>query len=762
MTDQNEVKTLETPTSHKMTSWAKEPSIQDLKRDHQSAQTAHNVQVSKIRGWRDLMNCTGKEAIPKVKGRSNVQPKLVRRQAEWRYSALTEPFLGSYKTFKVTAKTFEDVPAARQNELLLNWQFQSKMNRVQFIDDVVRSQVDEGTVIVQTGWDRQTIKVKEQAPVWSYFAIESQEEFEAFQQALQLRDQNRRGFDENAQDSLREALKYYDETGEPVVAIQMGTTEVEVEKILVNRPTATVLDPENVVIDPTCNGNADKALFFIVSFETNKAELLKVEGRYKNLDKVIWDNNSPATHPEHQTSTPETFQFQDVSRKKVVAHEYWGFYDIDGNGTLKPFVATWIGDVLIRLEESPFDDGKLPFVVIPYLPVKRSLYGEPDAELLGDNQRILGALTRGMVDLLGRSANGQRGIAKGMLDVQNKRRFDNGDDYEFNPSQNPLNNYIEHKYPELSQSALVLSQMQNQEAESLTGVKDFAGGISGEAFGDVAAGIRGVLDAASKREMAILRRLARGITEIGIRFIAMNNQFLSKEEVIRVTNEEFVTIRREELRGEFDLEVDISTAEVDNAKSQDIAFLVQTIGPNTDQQITLQLMAEIARLKRMPDLAKKLETFQPQPSPQEQQMQQLALEKAQLENDELRAKVELAKAQAQKALADAQATGVDTAKEVDGTKFAEGMAHAQAQSQGNQEMAVTKALTTPVKEGEKAPDLETAIGFNRLSALNAGQAPVITSTLARDGLRGINPAMNLRSPNFNPAQDPSLNLGINI
>src|SRR5690606_17677020 len=104
------------------------------------------------------------------------------------------------------------------------------------------------------------------------------------------------------------------------------------------------------------------------------------------------------------------------------------------DGTLKPIVATWIGDTLIRMEENPFPDQKLPFVAIPYLPVLRELNGEPDAELLEDNQKILGAVLRGMIDLLGRSANSQKGFAKGMLDPLNRRKYENGQDYEFNPT----------------------------------------------------------------------------------------------------------------------------------------------------------------------------------------------------------------------------------------------------------------------------------------------------------------------------------------
>jgi hypothetical protein len=39
----------------------------------------------------------------------------------------------------------------------------------------------------------------------------------------------------------------------------------------------------------------------------------------------------------------------------------------------------------------------------------------------------------------------------------------------------------------------------------------------------------------------------------------------------------------------------------------------------------------------------------------------------------------------------------------------------QAQSQGNQNLEVTKALTKPLKDGEKAPNIQAAVGFNQLS-----------------------------------------------
>src|SRR5690606_30472794 len=124
----------------------------------------HDALMAKIRKWRDLRDVTGEARPPKVKGRSSVQPKLVRRQAEWRYSALSEPFLSSEKLFKVEPVTFEDEHAAKQNELVLNYQFRTKLNRVKLIDDLGRATVDEGTCFVRLGWKRHTVKVKKEVP----------------------------------------------------------------------------------------------------------------------------------------------------------------------------------------------------------------------------------------------------------------------------------------------------------------------------------------------------------------------------------------------------------------------------------------------------------------------------------------------------------------------------------------------------------------------------------------------------------------------
>lgn len=630
-----------------LTKWKNEPKIADLKADFEAVKTSHSAQMSKVDHWLGVYNVTGKSAIPKVKGRSSVQPQLVRKQAEWRYAPLSEPFLSTADLFRIKPVTFEDIEAAKQNELVLNNQFQTEINKVAFIDKYVRSAVDTGTVIIRTGWEVETKMVEEPAYDFEFFPIEEEDEegMANLTEAMELGYKHPDSF-EMIDPELKAAAEYSRDYGVPVYAQLTNEYTREAQRTVVNRPTLEVCDLANVYIDPTCNGDLDKANFVIYGFVTSLSELKK-DGRYKNLKELeeATINNETMVVSKNAAEDIGGFRFSDKPREKITAYEYWGFWDINGDGLLAPIVATWVGDVLIRMEENPFPDQKVPFVIVPYLPLRDSIYGEPDCVLLEDNQRIVGALTRGMVDLLGRSANSQTGMAKNMLDSSNKVRFHSGQDYEFNQQIDPHSGVYQHRYPEIPQSALVMLNMMYQDAESLTGVKAFStgGGITGAGMGQTAAGVRGALDAASKRELAILRRFAEGITKVGRKIISMNASFLDEREVVRLTNSTFIEVRRDDLNGKFDLELSISTAEEDESKAQQLAFMLQTAS-GEDPSLRKMILSEIARLRKMPELAQKIIDFNPEPDEMQQQLQQLQMQK-------LEAEIQLLQAQAQEASA---------------------------------------------------------------------------------------------------------------
>ena len=607
----------------KLTKWKNEPSISDLQSDLESAESIHKDHVSKTEKW--LNKLAGKLEIKPIKGRSKVQPKLIRKQAEWRYASLEEPFLSTDDLFDIDPRTGEDYEAAEDNQILLNYQFNTKIDKVAFINEYVRTCTDEGTVIVQVGWKYE----KGEREV--YEDIEMTPE----QASMYLYNEVAKG------NMTQEEAIATMQSGEPI------TKTVKRYKVvtIANHPTLRVCEYDRLIIDPTCEGDLDKAQFIIVPFETNYSELKK-DSTYSNLDQIFEEDGTVVKgtlddESFYKTLTNQTgFEFKDKARKKLTAYEYYGYWDIDGKGITKPIRATWVGNTMIKLEELPYPDKKLPFVAVQFMPVRKSIYGEPDGKLIEDNQDILGAVTRGMIDIMGRSANGQTLMTKGMLDASNLKKYENGEHAYINPGFDPRVNIHMQTYPEIPNSAMQMINMQNQEAESLTGVIAFSNGISGQALGNTATGVRSALDSASKRELGILRRLSAGLEKIGRKIIAMNAEFLDDEEVIRVTNKKFRTIRRDDLTGDFDLRVKISTAESDNQKIEKLAFMMQTGQQSMDPEEAKLVRAEIYKLQKMPDLAAKVLNYQPQPDPVQQEMQQLQLERMRLENIKLQSEIE--------------------------------------------------------------------------------------------------------------------------
>ena len=611
-TDKLNTDQTETDASTLQPDWENPPSLADLKQDHESAQVAHQVHVDEVDAWIRVLD--GDQTINAKRGRSKLVPRLARRQAEWRYAALSEPFLSTDDLFNTSPQTFEDKEAAVQNGLLLNYQLNCRMDKVTFIDDYIRTAVDEGTAIVRVDWE---------------FEEDKRKVYEDIMEQQPVMDPNtgQPAVDPNTGQPAMQEVK----TG------QKSTTKTITTK---NQPVLTVCDYNNLVLDPTCEGDIEKANFAIYSFETSLSELKK-DGRYKNLDDINFESASVLSEPDHAiNSDDDAFTFQDKALKKVIAREYWGYWDIDDTGEVKPFVATWVGDTFIRMEDNPYPDKKLPFVLVQYLPRRKNIYGEPDAALIEDNQKIVGAVTRGIIDIIGRSASGQQGIRKDALDVTNARKFERGEDYKFNANVDPKQAFHMEVYPEIPRSALEVLNMQNNDAEALTGVKAFTQGISGQALGATATGIRSALDATSKRELGILRRLSNGLNQIGRKIISMNSEFLEDGEIIRITNEKFVAINRNDLGGMYDIKLNISTAEADEQKGSELAFMLQTMGNTMPPEMSQMILADIAKLRKMPDLAKRISEYQPQPDPMAQKKAELevALLEAQVANESAKAK----------------------------------------------------------------------------------------------------------------------------
>lgn len=730
-------------SQNKLTNWKNEPSAKTLMLDYQQAQSSQQVQSTKIKEWLRLLHSDTDTSKIK-KGRSGIAPKVIRRLAEWRYSSLSIPFLNEKKLFQVNASAPAHIAASFQHELILNHQLSSKLNKVKFINDYIRTAVNEGTVCVRVGWETQYQTKEREEPVYDYYTANLEEQNQLMQILTMIRQEQQETQVESADETkvfqsldpvLQESVKATAENGTPIMVQDTGKTQIVKEEVLVkNQPAIQVVNTDSLTIDPTCNGDFSKARFIIYTYTTSLSEL-KADGSY-DLSKLGYKDNSKGFLQEPLTaedimnlpdkavdpdnpynnigSNSSGFTFQDLARKRLTAHEYWGYWDIDGTGIVQGIVATIVNGIIIKLERNPFPDGKFPFVVVPYMPVKNSVYGEPDAELVKDNQQIIQALTRSMIDINARSANGQIAVPKGFLDTPNMIKFRKGEDYEYNPSDlHPSQAIFMHTANEIPQSIMVLLQAQYAEAESATGVKAFQNGIDGNAYGQVVAGMSQAITAMTQRESDIIFRLSKGLEEIGNKLIAMNTAWLSEEEVVQITQDEFITIKKEDLVGNFYLNVSIKSNSESEGKAQQLTFLMQTLGNNIPFDMTKMFLMEIGRLYNLDNMVQAIKSYEPQPDPFTQQMQQLQLQEQQAkiqklmdESEYYRARSDFIQAQIGNIQADTDQKNLDFLEQQDG------VAHARQRE-------IVEAQAREQNKGKVATKLLEADTAERVAAINA-------------------------------------------
>lgn len=562
--------------------------LKTLKQDLSSAKDMKAAIDQRVAERRDIYN--GKLYGNEEEGKSKIVVKLAKRQSAWGHAKIKDPFVSTPEIVKCNPITFEDVQAARQNELLLNYQFCRQFDRYKFMTKAIKVLDVDATLVVQTGW------------------VYEDEEITQMTDVVEV-----------------------DEYGNEFITTQRVPT-IRVKK---NQPTARVCRIEDVFIDPTCQDDIDNAQFVIFRYETDLSTLKK-DGRYKNLDKLKEAGDELSSDEDFDPEDETEFKFSDKARKKLLVYEYWGNYDIDDDGEVEPIVCAWIGGTIIRLGSNPYPDKKPPFIVVPFSSVPFQLHGENNIDLIEDNQKVITATTRGIINNMAQSTNGQVGIRKGALDAVQRKKFFSGKNFEFNGS--PAD-FWQGSFNQIPGSAFDMMALQNNEAESLTGTKAFSQGLTGNALGNTATAARGVMDATASRTLDTVRNIAENLIKPLMRkWMAYNSEFLSEEEVVRVTNSEFVPIRRDDLAGNIDIDISISTAEDNSMKMQELTFLLQTLGNTLPFELTQKVLAQIARLSRQPELEKDIEAVKPQSDPTAEQMKQLEMMRIQAEIENLKAK----------------------------------------------------------------------------------------------------------------------------
>ena len=147
----DKIEKLQSSGSEKFVDWKNAPTFNDLNADKEAALIDHDKYVENLREYR--INFNGGKDIVALPNKSVIKSMLIRKQSEWRYAVLEEPFLNSVNMFTVSPRTGEDEEGSIQNADLLNYQWNIKVNKVAIVTKMVRNYENEGTSIIKTGWN---------------------------------------------------------------------------------------------------------------------------------------------------------------------------------------------------------------------------------------------------------------------------------------------------------------------------------------------------------------------------------------------------------------------------------------------------------------------------------------------------------------------------------------------------------------------------------------------------------------------------------
>lgn len=587
--------------------------------DIKQAKSAKSDIDSKIDVW--LNEYEGKPYGVEKKGRSQIVVKDIKKAVESYLPNAVEPFISRNRLVRLDGITAEDVQSAKMHEMLLNYQFVRKFDREAFVSQMLKVSATEGTVNIRCGWERiedETIETFENIQP-EQLAIFAEQDLE-----------------------IKETIENSDGT---ITVTAVAYTVKE------NRPTAEVIRNGRFYPDPSAD-KVEDCQFIAYDYETTMSKI-RQSGNYKeeDLDSIkesalkedsSLESNRNSNLKEY--GRDDKYTSDDESNKKVTVTEYWGYLDLNEDGISEPIFATLVNGVLLEAVDNPYPDQDLPFVSIKFSEVPYAFWGNAMAEFISDNQKVRTSLMRGFIDNVAQSNNGKKFARKGTLDPINKRKYENNLTGLIEINGDPRTDLIDGGYNSISPSIFNLYELIQQETEGLSGMNRTMAGVDSRGLNDSATGATIQQNMSQKRVIDIVRRHSAGLKKLFRKWISYNKAFLTDKEVMRISGE-YIPFKRDDISGEFDIDVSFNVDGVTEAKVNQMTMLMQQVGglsnvASIPPEFFNIMLGKLADEWGYPDVAQMLEKPQKPQQPSEAQIeaQKLEIEKLRMEVEEMKSK----------------------------------------------------------------------------------------------------------------------------
>lgn len=360
-------------------------------------------------------------------------------------------------------------------------------------------------------------------------------------------------------------------------------------------PAFEVIPPEDFLYDPDAE-DLDQARFVIHRVFRSPDYLRRMEeqGVYSNVEEAL------AANPGVRSTSDEDYEKlgryaeegrqpghvmtgglpEAEKRAPVEVFEWWGLFDPDDDGKMKPFVITVANSVVLRCEENPYDHGEPPFEIIrPILDVHK-FEGISVADLVKEFQATKTSLRRQILDNLSWQNNGMWEVARsGGVEIESLLNPRPGGVVRVDVpnSIRPLTP------PPIQNQAYMALEFEQTQLEQRTGVTRYNQGLHAKTLNSTATGVTAIMGASQQRLELIARLFAEtGVRRLFNKALSLNRQFLRQEFTLRLYNEP-VTISPDDVSGQFDILVSVGIAAgKSEAMQQQLLQLIQ-MGPSLSQ-----------------------------------------------------------------------------------------------------------------------------------------------------------------------------------
>lgn len=591
----------------------------DLRHDFENAKDAKVIIDELINEWNDLYYSVKRtpdgeisNKINKKENKSTIAMKEVAKQIEWQKPSITEPFTTSKNPIELTDR--KSSARARVLEKWANYQFTAEFDRKAFIDQTTDVVLREGTVWVQTSWET---KIENERIVIPAMSMEEM-----------LRNPQEPDNISNNED---------------------GTFRVEYNnrRMTENDPDSVVCRNEHCFPDPSARTEKEMRFFAKIELMT-PSDLRGIEWidqeKVEDLISRVSSEEKEDTRLGVQRdidakSYGKTSKYEpnDVTRKHIRMVVYYGYYDLNDDGIAEPIMALWSErhEIYLGIEENNSPTKAIPFDRSVYSARPFSLWGNPPAFFLGENQDAKNGIVRGVMDNMSLANNGQKFMQRGAVDYVNFKRMNNGERYIFVNKKDAIQ---DGSFNQLPSSVFNVLEMFTKESSELSGVSS-----GGPALTQDDLTKKSGLTMSQQRMAALVGNIGNLVSKCVSKWVCMGEVFLTDEQILELfEEEEEVDMNVFTVAKKSKVAVNVGTEVANNMKLQQLNMLMQ-------QSATLEgelppgglkaIVAEMHDLFNMHEEATRIRLYVKEPSEQEKQMVQMEIQKAGLEMQKLQTEI---------------------------------------------------------------------------------------------------------------------------